>query len=170
MALESPLFQNLDAIADLVPVDRIVLFEHASGAETFAEKILPVFNRAIVVSTDTIWPKNDLLAKRAREALRESESVKLVVFGQSALKKLTVRTQRLLIMDDIIMQDFKRHGADRAQGLDLSPPRLAFMIQSFFEQWDKLPRIAHPAFGYAHFCEFKADNFDWRTQLLGIRR
>lgn len=155
---------------ELWPIDRIVLFAEASAAALFLERAFPRFTDCLVVSADGAFPREPRLRARALQALREDLRLRVVVFGLSALKEIPLATERFLVMDDLVMQDFRRHPDARAQGLGLDEEKMVFLIQCFFQQWDKLPRIGNTAFPYRHFAEYDEERFDWRAALFGAVR
>lgn len=152
---------------DLFPLDRVALFAGRSGAEAFLEKIFPHITNCLVASADGAYPKNPDLKQALFRALAEKEKIRVAVFQVEALKSISLKTDRILVMDDLLMQDFKRHPADRAAALGFTPERLAFFLDSYFSQWDKMERIGNGAFAFANFKEFDQGKFDWRAALLG---
>lgn len=170
MDSESPLGPSCTPMLrpDLLPLDRVVLFADRSGAEAFLANVFPHFTNCIVVSVDRIYPKDPALSEAIFLALAENEKIRVAVFQMEALKSLSIKSDRIFVMDDILMQDFKRHPADRALSLAFTPERVAFLLDAYFGQWDKMERIGNSAFAYCNFKEFKREKFDWRASLLGI--
>jgi hypothetical protein len=166
MDSESLLFPNCEFQPQTWPLDRIALFSSGEGARTFLAEVFPHFCHCLVVSADGAFPQNPALREAALQALSSDPHVKVLVFGLSALKAVPVLSERLLLMDDLVMQDFRRHGEDRKQGLALTVEKLVFLARSFFLQWEKMARIGNPAFSYRHFAEFDEQRFDWKAQLL----
>jgi hypothetical protein len=168
MDLEFQPDQSFDLKPETWVLDRVLLFHDAKGAHAFLEVVFPRFANCLVVSADGIFPRNPDLAGRVRRALAEKEGVRVAVFGMSALKTIPVKSRRLLVMDELLMQDFKRHPVERGLSLGFTPEKLAFVLENFFSQWDKLERIGNAEFGYSHFSEYNQEKFDWRARLLGL--
>jgi hypothetical protein len=170
MDSEFPLDPNcaLTLKPDLLPLDRVVLFADRSGAEAFLASVFPHFSHCLVASADRAFPRDSGLNLALFHALEQKEKIRVAVFQIEALKKVRLKTDRIFVMDDILMQDFKRHPADRALSLGFTPERVAFLLDAYFGQWDKMERIGNTAFAYSNFKEFKRDEFDWRAALLGI--
>lgn len=170
MDSESPRDPNFDPAlkSDFLPLDRVVLFLDRSGAEAFLGSVFPHFTNCLVASADRVYPKNPELNAALFLALEKKEKIRVVVFQVEALKNISLKTERILVMDDILMQDFKRHPADRALSLGFTPERLAFLLEAYFTQWDKMERIGSSAFAYSNFKEYRRDKFDWRSSLLGL--
>jgi hypothetical protein len=171
MDSESPRDPNFALMLkpDLLPLDRVVLFADRSGAEAFLANVFPHFCHCVVASADRVFPRDPALSAALFRALEEKEKIRVAVFHIEALKKVNLKTDRIFVMDDILMQDFKRHPTDRALSLGFTPERVAFLLDAYFGQWDKMERIGNTAFAYSNFREFKSDGFDWRAALLGIR-
>lgn len=147
-------------------IDRIALFSNHKNAEAFLTAVFPHNTNCIIVSADGIFPKNAALAQRARLAIAKNNKLKLVVFNILALKDTQPATDRILLLDEILMQDFRNHPADRGVGLSLSAEKLAHLMEKFFTQWDRMHRIGNADFPYHNFKEFKKDLFDWRAELV----
>jgi hypothetical protein len=168
MDSEFPPDQSFELWPENCVIDRIVLCESREGAEVFLREVFPYFANCLVVSADRHFPRNEELNERVFRALREDPNLKLVVLGGAALRALTPLTERWWVMDDLVMQDFKRHPSDRAISLALTPQKMAFLIETYFAQWEKKERIANTAFAYRHFAEYNHGKFDWRAGLLGL--
>lgn len=166
-SLRDPSF-GLAPKPDLLPLDRVVLFADSIGAEAFLENVFPHFTNCVVASADRAYPKNPELSAALFLALREKEKIRVAVFQIEALKAVPLKSDRVFVVGDILMQDFKRHPSDRALGFGFTPEKVAFLLDSYFGQWDKMERIGNSAFAYSNFKEFKSENFDWRASLLGI--
>lgn len=170
MDSESPLDPNFGLLLkpDLLPLDRVVLFADSIGAEAFLENVFPHFTNCLVASADRVYPKRPELKAALFRALEEKEKIRVAVFQIEALKAVSLKTERIFVMDEILMQDFKRHPTDRASSFGFTPERIAFLLEAYFGQWDKMERIGNSAFAYSNFREFKHEKFDWRASLLGI--
>jgi hypothetical protein len=152
----------------LLPIDRVVLFADRSGAVAFLANVFPHFTNCLVASADRAYPLDPGLNRALFSALEEKEKIRVAVFQVEALKGISLKSDRIFVMDEILMQDFKRHPTDRAVSLGFTPERVAFLLESYFSQWDKLERIGNASFAYSNFKEFKHESFDWRAALLGI--
>src|SRR3989338_2179953 len=89
-------------------IDRVVLFAEAEGAAVFLEHVFPLSANCLVVSADRHFPKDPELNRAAFSALESDSKIRLVVFNISALKAISVKTERILAMDELVMQDFKK--------------------------------------------------------------
>jgi hypothetical protein len=145
-------------------IDRIVLFANRSSAELYLERIFPLNCNCIVASADHTYPQHRQLANLVFKALSEDRTLRVAIFNASLLKSVSVVTERLLIMDDLVSQDFKHHPAERPAHLNLTPERISFLVHQFFNQWDKLARLGNSEFALRNFSEFK--NLDWRADLI----
>jgi hypothetical protein len=168
MDSESRPDQSFELKPETWVLDRVILFRDEAGARVFLDLVYPHFTNCLVVSSDGVFPQKQALADRARVALAEDEGVRIAVFGISALKTVSVKSQRMLVMDELLMQDFKRHPVERALSLGFTPEKLVFVLESFFSQWDRLERIGNAEFGYSQFSEYNQEKFDWRACLLGL--
>ena len=168
MASEFPPTPSFEIPSELCSLDKILLFSTARGAQTYLAEVEPLQTIGLVMSADGLYPKDQALWQRAHAALRENSDVKVAVFGISALRNLPLATERLLVMDDFLMQEFRKHPADREMALGLDPLKLSFLLRTFFLQWDRFPRLGNPDFAYRHFAEYNIKKFDWRAELLGI--
>ncbi len=158
--------QNFIFEMETVAIDRIVLFASAAGAENFLREIFPIFSQCIVASADGIYPKRADLRAAVFAALKNKPDLRVIIFNQSALKNIELKTERILVMDDLIMQDFKDHPAERLVRLELSAEKMAFMMESFFKQWEKMSRIGNVGFAYDNFKEYSKEKFNWKSSLL----
>ncbi len=158
---------NLDTEAELLSIDRVVLCDSKAAAEEVLKTIFPIYCDFIVVSSDGHYPIRPALKKKAFERLSNSEDIQVVVLGAGAVQKFKIKSQRLLILDDLLMQTFKKHPAERQAAVEWSPEQLAFLIKTFFLQWSRMPRLHNVSFSYSHFAEFDARRFDWKATLVG---
>lgn len=168
MDSEFPRDPNYALKPELLPIDRVVLFADKTGAEAFLTNVFPYFTHCLVASADGTYPRDPGLRRQLFRALGENEKIRVAVFQVGALKDISVKSDRIFVMDEILMQDFKRHPTDRAAGFGFTPERVAFLLDSYFGQWDKMERIGNSSFAYSNFREFHHENFDWRAALLGI--
>ena len=145
-------------------IDRIVLFATKSSAQLYLEKVFPLNCNCIVASADRFYPENPQLSERVFRALSTQPKLRIAVFNSSALKTVQVVSDRLLIMDELITQDFKHHPAERQLHLHLNPERISFLVHQYFNQWDKMARLGNAEFALRNYKEFK--NLDWRAELI----
>lgn len=170
MASEFPPTPSFEIPNALCSLDKILLFSTAHGAATYLAQVEPLQSIGLVVSADGKYPKDQALWQSAKKALLEDRDVKVAVFGANALRDFPLATERLLVMDDFLMQEFRKHPADREMALGLDPRKLAYLLRTFFLQWDRFPRLGNPDFAYRHFAEYNVRKFDWRAGLLGIEQ
>lgn len=143
-----------------------MLFAGGESAAEFLTHVYPLFANCLVASADRAYPKNPVLREKVFAALEDNPKLKVIVFNLEALKAAKVRTERLLVMDELVMQDFRKHPAERERRLELSAEKIVFLIESFFQQWDRMARIGNVGFSYRHFAEFEGPRFDWRVSLV----
>jgi hypothetical protein len=155
---------NFDLFPESWSIDRIVLFASRAGAEPYLAKVFPLNCNCIIASADRYFPRHPLLQERVFEALAENSKLRVVLFNASAVRELKIVSDRLLVMDELISQDFKHHPAERLAHLNLTPERISFLVHQFFDQWDKLARQGNSEFGLRNYLEFR--NLDWRADLL----
>ena len=166
MDSESQQLEKLETHPDTWNIDRIALFSCSQSADIFMKEVFPHFSHCIVVSADGVYPKNKELSKKARSALEMNFKLKVVVFNITALKSVPVLSERVFLMDELLMQGHRNHPADRDLGFLFSPEQLAYMMERFFTQWDRLLRIGNADFAYKNFLEYRLDDFDWRAGLV----
>lgn len=164
MDSEYPHDPKFDLHPETWVIDRIVLFTESTSAQLFMQHVFPINCNCIIVSRDGVYPRNPELRARVESAVRENPKLRVAVFNVAALRGWDLVSDRVLVMDEFIMQDFKHHPAERLNRLDFNPTKIAFMIDCFFNQWDRIPRAGNVAFAYRNFKEYR--ELDWKADLI----
>lgn len=159
---------NIEFAFDIksMAIDRIAIFASQKGADVFLREVYPHYPNVIIVSADGIYPKHSDLKKKVFEAILNKSDLKAIVFNLSALKDIAIKTERILVMDDLIMQDYKDHPAERLLQINFTIDKIIFLMDNFFRQWEKMARIGNINFAYDNFKEYNKDKFDWKRELL----
>lgn len=147
-------------------IDRVVLFGEAASADIFLQKVFPYFTNCIVASADRAFPLREDLKHAVFSSLESDPRIRVAVCGLYALQKVKLLTERVIVLDDLLMQDFKKYPTESELGFGFSPQKIAFFIESFFSQWDKMARVGNTSFAYRHFSEYSKPDEDWKRDLV----
>jgi hypothetical protein len=147
-------------------IDRIILVSDKDAAESFLAHVYPHSSHCLVASADQAYPHDERLRRLVFTSLRENPQVRVVAFSLAAVRQVGVLTERLLILEDLVMQDFKRRPWEKNIRFELDSEKIAFLVETFFRQWEKVLRVANPAFAYRNFKEYRQEDFDWRARLV----
>ncbi len=161
-----PLSEKFDLNLDCLQIERIALFSNRKSAQAFIDEVFPVYCNCYLLSAEGDFPEQRLREKILSE-LATNSNMRVIVFNALALKKIKIKSEKILILDDLLMQDLRSHRLDRELGLGLTPLKLGHLMESFYSQWDKLHRLNNPEFAFKHFKEFRQHSFDWRAALVG---
>lgn len=167
MVLASQPSPSLDRTPDLVSIDAIVLVPDAAAAETYFNYVFNLYGAALVVSGDGAYPTDPILAERARAALANNTHLPVVIAGLDAITKVSVVSERILVLDDLILTSFRSNKSYSASDLALDAPKLARVIEAFFAQWGKIERAHSFGFSYRSFRDYRdTGSGEWRMTLV----
>lgn len=123
---------------DTVEITNIILLPNKIAGDLYMEKFYDKFVDIVVCTADGEYPVDSRLKEKTLSALENDVKVNLVVIGAQSVVERKIATNKLLILDDIIMLDFSKSRLDALGALDLTAYKLASIIKSFCSQGKKL--------------------------------
>jgi hypothetical protein len=155
-----------DFFSETIELDRFILLPNKVAAEAFLNSIFPHISNCIVVSGDGVFPKHPEVRAKCLVRLAEDKNARVIVFNPETLKKIQVSSDRLLLIDDYLVQDVCWAPEDREYGFQLNPKKVAHFINTFFRQWEKVSGSGNFSFLYRNFNRLKWTESEWKLRLL----
>jgi hypothetical protein len=165
MDSEFPQEKNFDLYLTSLAIDKVVLLPSKKAAEVFLQKIHPFFVDCIVASADRQHPLNRELNAAVFQLLETDPKIRLVVFNPESLKRISLKTDRILIADDFLLPDYDSTEFLGRIGFRLDEEKLSFFLETFFSQWDKLDSIGNYSYYYKNSSQLSWTE-EWPLQLL----
>lgn len=131
----------------------------------FLEKIFPHNSNLILVSADGAYPRDRAFRDLCLKKLASSNTALVAVFNPESLSKITVVSQRVLLLDEYLSQDYRSEEEDRDLGFSLNEEKISFFIESFFRQWEKIESRGSFSFQYNQSNQYHWKE-SWPKSLL----
>ena len=157
---------SLNIDQDSILVNRVVLLPEEASASIFMEKIFPLFSTYIVVSEDRAYPKNPDLNRIVFEKIKNDAGLAIVAFGFDSLKAIAPRSDKILVMDDLILDSSTVWKDSEPIRQIWDAHKIAATLRAYFQQWDKLDRIGSCSFRYKNYIGYDREKLGWVMNLL----
>lgn len=165
-------FQNLktlDRTPEFVSTKRILFFRDGNSVEKYIQFVGPHFIDAVLVSADGEYPQDVVLKENAHRALSLDHTVAVIVFNSDAFSRWSVATQRILILDSIMIHSYRYYEPHLDYRVDLTGPQISKIINSFFTQWSKLSIETNFSLSYSAGTTFVPPReSDLRFEMMGL--
>lgn len=158
--------KNFVISPDSIGVNQVILVRSARAAEILLAEFFPHYTDCVIASADGVYPLDPDLNRETFACLREKGTLAVVVINFESLKNLKLRTERILVLDDLIIGDFTVDPDSKAVCLEVGHERLGFLVHSFFSQWLKIERIENPTFHYKNSNTYSPSRFNWLANVL----
>jgi hypothetical protein len=153
-----------------VDCTKLVLVKDAAAAAAYQKLLWPIYVNAVLISADGTYPLDADLRARAFATLAEDPHAVIIVFNFDSTKQLSIATNRLLVMDDLLLSSRMRSRHHQRYDLELDCAAVAKIMHSFYSQWNRLEQANNFTESYATFKDYTSfDGWEFRDILLGQR-
>lgn len=160
---------DLDKSPQFVSTKNIIFFRSGSDVEIYLANVAPYFMDAVLVSADGLYPKDPVVKKKAMDSLSDDPSTVVVVFNTDAFSRMKVATQRILALDNIMINYYRRSSPYHNSRMDLSSVQIAKLISNFVEQWEHISSATNLRIMYSSGKSFSPPREqDWRFEMMGL--
>ncbi len=142
-----------------------MLLPNRSAAQAFFTEVYPHNTNCLIVTADHSYPEDSELRDLCLRALEANPQALVVVINAECLAKVRVVSERILILDEYLSQDYRSESEDRELGFQFDREKLANFIETFFRQWDKISGDGNHSFHYRGSVQFCWKE-QWPLKLL----
>lgn len=161
--------KNLDKTPEFVSTQRLVFFRDGHSVEQYFRFVGPHFIDAVFVSADGKYPQDPILNKKAFETLEKNPEAIVIVFNSDAFSRRPRVTDRILLLDSLMMNAYRYYGPHEEYRIDLTAPQLCKIMSNFFSQWDNIATETNFSLNYGTWTSYTAPKeFDWRFEMMGL--
>jgi hypothetical protein len=153
---------QLSVSTNIIPIKNVLLLASDTAAKLYLDRVYDYYTDIIVLSANGGYPTDATLRDRTLAAVKCDTSINLIMLGCDSVTYITPATEKILMLDDLIISDAAAN--KRKPGMDLDERKLALMIRSFVDQDKKLKMGNNFSNGYSNYREYASRG--WMHQLL----
>lgn len=97
-----------------------------------------------------------------------SKSAMVVVINPESLQGVSVVSERIFLLDEYLCQDHRSEEEDREFGFSLNEEKVAYFVESFFRQWEKIDGPGSHTIQYERSIQYHWKESWPKTLLTGL--
>jgi hypothetical protein len=157
----SPLSINIET----VNISNIVILPNKLAGDLYFDEIYDNFVDIFVYTCDGSYPENSALKEKLEYELKNNDKLNIIVFGAKHILEKSIKSKKILILDDLIIPDFSNKRIDKLNSLNLDAYKVSCIIKSFCSQ-DKKMKIGNNLDEVLNHKEYNPEKFNTFYSLI----
>lgn len=123
---------------DYLRYNTVIILPNRVAADEYLDTIYQYHTDCVIFACDGSYPADTTLRQAVESRIASDPKLSIIIFGAEAALSLNIKSQSILIMDDLIISDLYKVGITAGFGLELTPIKISTIVRSFSEQNKKL--------------------------------
>lgn len=152
---------NIDAVS----IHNVIILPNKLAGDLYFDNIYDSFIDIFVYTCDEEYPLDLRLKTKIKKELEENENLNIVVFGAKHILTKKIKSNKLLIMDDLVLADYGINQINTMNALNLDENKVSHIIKSFCSQ-DKKLKIGNNLDTVLNYKEYDPSKFNIFYSLI----